>query len=185
MDISLLTISKLCSDVIYTTKIKIDQTDHPTMNDILNKIHEQYPTLYDTDYTLFWCYSHDDYLQIHDYLSYFTALTLMADPSIYLILNDCGDDCLKSNEAFLRKLDRIEEKEEEERKRSKYDVKIVRPGEESESEEEEEEEVRTEARMDEEILRFARRKEWPAYYYTADLNQKFRMIEDVKRGIWG
>lgn len=185
MNLNLLTVSKLCSDTIYTTKIEIDNTGSPIIDDILNKIHEQYPSLYDDDYTLYWCYSHDEYLKIYNYLSYLTALTLMANPSIYLILHDCGDDCFESNEPFLRKLDRIEQKEEEERKRSKYDVKIVRPGEESESEEEEEEEVRTESRKDEDILRFARRKERPTYYYTADLKQKFKLIEDAKRGIWG
>lgn len=184
MEIDVRTVSKLCNDVIHKTKIRVDQTAYPFIDEILNKVHEKYPTLLDTDYTLYWCYSHEEFFKIHDYLSYFTALTLMADRSIYLILNDC-DECLEFNEAFLRKQDRREEKEEAERKRGKYDVKIVRPGEESESSGEEEEEVRTEARKDGDILRFARRKEQPAYYYTADLMQKFRMIEDAKRGIFG
>lgn len=182
MDVNLLTVSKLCSDVIYTTQIKIDEICHPVLDDILNKVHEKYHNLYDDDYTLYWCYSHDDYFKICNYLSYFAAVTLMAEGPIYLILNDCGDDRFASDEAFLRKLDRIEEKEEAERRRSKYDVKIIRPGEETESEEEEEE-VSTGTRKDEDILRFARRKERPAYYYTADLTQQFRMIEDAKRGI--
>lgn len=68
------------------------------------------------------------------------------------------------------------------RKRDKYDVQIGGSGEEAEDEEEVEV-GRYEPMRDEEILRFARRKASRGYYYTADLRQKFKMIEDAKRGI--
>lgn len=177
MLVNLITVSKLCRNIIYSTTIELNQINHPCMDDILNKIHEKYPILNDTDYTLYWCYTHDEFFKIRDYLSYITALTLMADRSIYLILNDCGDDCHEINEAFLRKLDHIDEKGD------KYDVKIAKHEEESESEEEDVEEVRSGPIKDEDILRFARRRDQRVYYYTDDLKQKFKMIEDAKRGI--
>lgn len=183
MFVNLVTVSKLCCNILYTTTLRINQINNPCMKEILNRIHEKYPALYETDYTLYWCYSHDEFFKIRDFFSYHTALTLLADRSIYLLLNDCGDDCLKINEAFLLKLDRIDEKEDAVRKRDKYDVQIGSAAEESGSEEEEVEVVRCEPMKDEEILRFARRKEPRGYFCTADLKQKFRMIEDAKRGI--
>lgn len=177
-------VSKLCCEVVHTSTIRIDQINQPYLDCIYNKIYERYPKLNNTDYNLFWCYDRDEFFKIRDFMSYFCALTLMAHRAIYLILNDGCDDCLEVNEAFLRKLDRIEEKEMVERKRDKYDVKIIRPGEKSDSDDEEVEEFRRERRKDVDVLRFALRKEEDRYYYTVDLQQKFRMIEDAKRGIF-
>lgn len=182
MELEVTTISRICWDIIDKNKIFIENIAIPEFQELLNKIHELYPTLEESDYTLYWRYSKEAFVQIQDFLSYATALNLMSNPTVYLMLDDCGEywDEIRR---FLRELDKLEQREEAERKRDKYDVRI--PGrdednEESESEEDEE----TERESDCGILAYALRKQPEVGCFTADLLQKTNLITDVKKGIY-
>lgn len=181
MELNLVTISRLCWDIIDQNKIHIENTAIPEFQDLLNKIHELYPTLEESDYTLYWRYSNETFLQIQDFLSYATALNLMSDPTVYLMLDDCGEywDEIRR---FLREQDKREAREEAERKRDKYDVRI--PGRDEDDEEIEEEEEEVGLALDGEILAYALRKQPEVGCFTADLLQKTNLIKDVKKGIY-
>lgn len=183
LELTLSTVSKLCSDVIHQDKINIKQRPIPVIDDVYNKIHEIFPTFYDTDYKLYWRYSQKKFLRIFDYVTYFTALTLATDRCIYLLLSDC-DDNWEDNESYLKELDLRELEEEKERKRDKYDVVIKRKGEEDQEEAKPRLEPPGKERTDGEILSYALRKLPEVEPFTADLLQKANLIRDVKKGIY-
>lgn len=180
------TVSKQCWDVMYQDKFNINQRPIPVIDDIHNKVHELYPTFSDTDYTLYWRYSKEQFLKIYDFASYFTALTLIPDGSLYLLLND-GDEHCEETETFLKMIDLQELKEEKERNRDKYDVRIKPEDYEEEDEEIVEEEPPAEGETcddDSKILTYALRKLPEVEPFTADLLQKANLIRDVKKGIY-
>ncbi|KAF2881946.1 hypothetical protein ILUMI_24228 [Ignelater luminosus] len=181
MEITLLTISKQCSDIINTCPLVLP-LDNPILSELYDRIYDLYPALDTAKYKLYWRYNKDTFHQISDYLSYITVVALMADKTLILVLNDCDEHC-DENEAFLRKLDKKELEEQRERERDIYDVKIIRKGEEPvEESDESDDELPTEPRTDSQIITYAIRKLPETKYFTSDLLLKSNLIRDVQKG---
>lgn len=182
MNIQLLIISKLCSEILYENIITCDNPQNFTLDDFYNKIHELHPGLKEEDYILYWRYSEDEIYSIVDYMSFVAALIIPLPKTIFLMLQDYLEPWF-DNLYFLEKLDRIELKEKKERERDIYDVKIKRPGEESEEEDDTLDNVEPDVkREDVGIIKFALRNKPQSRYYSCEQQIRVEFVRIITKG---
>lgn len=187
MEINLVTISRISSEIINKDIMKIERVDQPVFEDLANIIYDKYPSLYQSEkYSLFWQYSKFAFLPINNYITYLAAIRLMAHKTIYLLVDDIYE-YWEDNISYLLELDRIELEEKVERERDIYDVRISReksldqittlsPSVHSSSTDSQS------FRDEEQILSYAIRGEPIRECYTIDLSQMVKFIRDLKKG---
>ena len=186
MEIKLLTISKMCSEIINVDKFTISNVDNQFTKNLFNFIRMKYKTLkHPFDYKLYWQYSESIFMEIFDYVSYTVFLRLSVNKTIYLMLYDV-EEYWEDNIEYLKKLDEADERKREEMNRSKYDVIIRRPGDVDSSRTTESTFSGThdfgDQRSDGEIIKFALRMLPKPKCYTVDMLEDIKFVEDVMEG---
>uniref|UniRef100_A0A1Y1LDI9 Uncharacterized protein n=1 Tax=Photinus pyralis TaxID=7054 RepID=A0A1Y1LDI9_PHOPY len=176
MEVTLLTISKLCASILHKCTLELDQ-NVIIVSELRDKIYDIYPTLDEKDYTVYWWYNKDCFHKVWDYITYFTAISLMAEKILLLVLMD-SEDGSEENESFLHELDIGELKEAKRRmKKDPYDIcrKV-------DSMEGLDVGLPFKLRTDSEILSYALRKYPEPKYFTSDLTFRMSCAQCIKKG---
>lgn len=128
MNITLILVSKMSSDVVDISDTTIKKTDAlPIKEDLDLAIYAVYPSLEDEQFDIYFVYGNYKFIHVTDFLSYNAVIITAYKPKLFLLLNDCPEGWVDNLE-YLLYLDRKEERERIEKARDKYYVKIVRPG---------------------------------------------------------
>ncbi|GJQ82768.1 hypothetical protein Trydic_g19776 [Trypoxylus dichotomus] len=193
MEINLVTVSRLSSEVIDRDVIRIEHVDDPQFSDLMENIYDKYPALWRSGhYTMYWIYTKTEFLPIQDYISYVAAIRLMACKTIYVLVDDFYE-YWEDNISYLQELDDIEKEQQLERGRDIYDVRIARKV----GSEQMEEATKTKAvsayslttdsdespiRDEDEILAYAFKKDPKVNCHTTDMLRFVKLVKDLKQG---
>lgn len=203
MEINLVTISKLSSEIIDRDVIHIEHVHDPVLSDLTNSIYDKYPALWRSNsYKMYWQRALDTFAPIEDYLTYVTAIRLMTTNTIYVLIDDLTE-CWEDNMPYLLRLDHLEELERIERERDIYDVRFPKKKESdhtrlSKRQARSMDVLTTKAisymsfdsddkpmRTDGEIIAYALRNEPKEECFTADMLWNYKHINDLKTGMKG
>ncbi|XP_022904172.1 uncharacterized protein [Onthophagus taurus] len=186
LDVTLITISKLSSEIIDRDHISVMNERTVDFQELRDRVYDKYPALYlSNDYKIFWGYSKDYFIEINDTITYAAAVRCMTSGIFFILLNDF-EDTWEDNLSFLLDLDRKEEEVRIERERDIYDVKIIRKGEEKIVSHESTETTTTKEprkiRTESEILAYAMRNEPEPFCYITDRYLGKTLISDMQKG---
>lgn len=189
MEINLVTVSKLSSEIIFEDVIKIEHLDFPELSDLMNNIYDKYPALWVSEkYSLYWQYDYGYFLPIKDYLTYLTALRLMNEKTIYLLVDDIYE-YWDDNYSYLQKLDCVDQATQKERERNIYDVELYLSPEDIERICMHPSDVSSSSstqfypvREDVEVLAYAVRHQPKADCYTTDMVHLMNFVKGLKQG---
>ncbi|XP_018328794.1 uncharacterized protein LOC108739402 [Agrilus planipennis] len=177
MDFELVVVSKYASEVITRHQIGFPNLQQLMYFDLLLKIHQLYPTLYlYGDPRVYWQYARNRFFRIEKYFTFISMILFMADKKVYLLLEDCEPNG-EETESFLRWLDYLEERAEEKKRLTKYDVLLHK------CKRRKPPKFDYVPRTDEEILAYALRKVPHVECYTCDTYLETKAAEYIRRGM--
>ncbi|KAK5648663.1 hypothetical protein RI129_003555 [Pyrocoelia pectoralis] len=174
MEITLITISKQCADIINKCTVELDE-NVLIIGELYDKIYDIYPSLDVEDYTLYWWYSKDRFHKVCDYITYFAAMKLMVERILLLVLHDSDEYC-EDNEIYLKELDVTDLKEARRTETDPYDVVA------KDSMEGLDVGPPLTLRTDPDILNHALRNFPEPKYYISDLMYRMNSAECIKKG---
>ncbi|KAF5290983.1 hypothetical protein FQA39_LY14514 [Lamprigera yunnana] len=88
MNFTLLTISRNCASVLNESPLYLENNSK-NIRDLYDQIAGIYPLLSMDRYKLYWRYNKKTFFKIYDYITYLSALTLMVEKIVILLLENC------------------------------------------------------------------------------------------------
>ncbi|XP_030761063.1 uncharacterized protein LOC115886130 [Sitophilus oryzae] len=182
-------ISTMCREVISQHDITLNFPTFPIYHKLVDDMYDTWPSFPEENLCIYWRYSAGKFLEIVDYLSFFTFLNLMVEPKLYVVVKDC-DKVYTYMQEFFEMLDLIELKQEKETQRNKYDLK-------SEADEIQEKIDQCQQSLElnfnleevdiqhDDILRFALRKMPIERCYTRDVCSGYSLLDCLRKAMKG